>query len=632
MARDLDVYQLVKSFAARNKLSGVKYPAFAQAVQRQARTYDQEQPLYRDLVLHPDSVLIPKLFQLALEKRVSLQAVGNSVDMIYLPEAFTEVVLAEYRRIEENPDIPFPDEDSLKLSVPPEWIQAVAVESDLPAILAQEGDRSVPLYRIVFPDGLRPIVILSIAVADKLLEHAILKIRNYLRRGSNKDFLTQKMIGAFAGREGQLKDSMNVVLIRPYDAVTELRQGSGDFAYSFWAYLTSSIRKDLSGKTDPTPDDIAAKQASYVIDVYNNHYKNKAQRGQERESAFKTLALQIRKPPFAYAVEDILEFRDGQGRPLLGKYDRAELEEWLKGATTDAKEGALPELLTIGQALGPAKLIAKDRFLPYLVKALKDARPVIKAGIVRDWKAVLADFGSTLPMEDDAAFNTELERRLSLHSPLVSAALATPLAPLVYLEFRSEPSGDLDRCFGGDRVAPPSILLDLDRRRLLADVRMLLPFWYTVPIVSWFMKLFARRSKAKQRGPTQAPQARLEADAKDRAPANARALEFGQMAREAEKRMVPKGMSLEDYLGALNGRWNSLLDPVAKANLTEDINSLVRDFLRTSLRTMKPSSFTQDRIESMAATLADRPNLLRIRNHAALEEYIRLYMVKALKR
>jgi len=95
---------------------------------------------------------------------------------------------------------------------------------------------------------------------------------------------------------------------------------------------------------------------------------------------------------------------------------------------------------------------------------------------------------------------------------------------------------------------------------------------------------------------------------------------------------VPPGQSLESYLAVLSSRWNNLLDPVAKANLNEDINALVRDFLRTSLRSMRPSSFTTERIETLAATLADRPNLLRIRNHQALEEYIRLYIIKMLKR
>jgi len=50
------------------------------------------------------------------------------------------------------------------------------------------------------------------------------------------------------------------------------------------------------------------------------------------------------------------------------------------------------------------------------------------------------------------------------------------------------------------------------------------------------------------------------------------------------------------------------------------------------LRTMKPSSFTIDRLETLSSNLADTPTLLKIRNHSALEEYIKLYMVKMLKR
>ena len=178
MALEIDVYQLLKSFAVRNKKTSIEYPAFAQAIQRQAKTYDQNQPLYRDLALHPDAILIPKLFQLSVDKRISIQAVGNRIDLVHLPESFTEVVYSEYRRIEENPDIPFPDESSLRLSVPPEWIQPVSVESDLPSLVEYEGDRPVPLYRLMFPEGIKPILVLSVAVGDKLLEYAVLKIRN----------------------------------------------------------------------------------------------------------------------------------------------------------------------------------------------------------------------------------------------------------------------------------------------------------------------------------------------------------------------------------------------------------------------------------------------------------------------
>lgn len=639
MPREIDVFQLVKTFAARNKTSVIEYAAFAQAIQRQARSYDQSDPFYRDLSLHPDGVLVPKLFQLSREARLSLQAVQNRVDRIFLPEAFTETVYAEYRRIEENPDIPFPDEDSLKLSVPPEWIQAVSVESDLPALVAQTGDRPVPLYRLVFPEGLRPVLILSVMVSGRLLEYAMLKIRNYLRKGSNKDFIHQRLAGAFSGKDRLLRDGLTSIMIRPFESVEEMRNGSGDFSYSFWAYLTTAIRKDLSSKGDPMPDDIAAHQATFIVDVYNNHYKNVAQREEERSSAFKALTQALRKPPYLYAIEDVVEFRDSQGRPLLGKYTREELEAWIQERTTQAVEGTLPELLIVGSGHAAGRLIAKETLIPYLVKGLKEARAAIKPLLTRDWRALMADFASAPAMEDDASFVSELDRRLEAFSPYLSSVLATALPTLVYQEGRGakEPSLDLDRCFGSNRVAGADVLLDLNRKRLLADVKMLLPLWYSIPVVSWIMSLFARsaarRAAAKAGRNAGARLEEAESPGGSSAPgASNRAAEFGQMARQAEKRLVPEGQSLEDHMRTLVARWNTIIEPSAKANLTEDINSLVRDYLRTSLRSMRPSSFTLERIESMAATLADRPNLLRIRNHQALEEYIRLYIVKLLKR
>jgi len=35
--------------------------------------------------------------------------------------------------------------------------------------------------------------------------------------------------------------------------------------------------------------------------------------------------------------------------------------------------------------------------------------------------------------------------------------------------------------------------------------------------------------------------------------------------------MLPQGYSLDEYLSFLVSRWNTLIDPVAKSNLTEDI-------------------------------------------------------------
>ncbi|HON89742.1 MAG TPA: hypothetical protein PK746_09735, partial [Spirochaetales bacterium] len=94
---------------------------------------------------------------------------------------------------------------------------------------------------------------------------------------------------------------------------------------------------------------------------------------------------------------------------------------------------------------------------------------------------------------------------------------------------------------------------------------------------------------------------------------------------------VPQNYTIDQYLMLLIDKWNTLINPEAKRNLVEDINSLVRDYLRKTLRSMKPSSLTLERVDSMANNLLRVPALMQIKNHGALREYIKTYFLKLLK-
>ena len=272
MGRDIDVYQLVKSFALRNDLIEFEYKVFAQAIQRQARLSDQSEPIYRDLALNPDIVLVPRLFLLSKDKKIFLQTNGNEIRSIILPDRFAEAFFQEYRRMDENPDVPFPDEDTLKIPVPGEWIQSIAVVTDLGALTestaAGPTERPVPLYRITFPDGVRPLVVPSAFVPDKLLEYAILKLRQYLRKGANKDYMYNKLVNAFSGKESQLKDALGGVLAKHFEAVKGIVSSDSDFTYPFWAYFVSAVKKDLDKKKDKTPEDWSYYQSAILVEFY----------------------------------------------------------------------------------------------------------------------------------------------------------------------------------------------------------------------------------------------------------------------------------------------------------------------------------------------------------------------------
>lgn len=114
--------------------------------------------------------------------------------------------------------------------------------------------------------------------------------------------------------------------------------------------------------------------------------------------------------------------------------------------------------------------------------------------------------------------------------------------------------------------------------------------------------------------------------------AQARKIEFANAAARIEKVYVPVGVAFEAHMAGLEQRWNTMLGVEAKKNLTEDVEALVRDYLRSMLRSMKPSEFTVERVKSLTSALADTPNLAQIRNRGALEDYLALYMIKLLKR
>jgi hypothetical protein len=170
---------------------------------------------------------------------------------------------------------------------------------------------------------------------------------------------------------------------------------------------------------------------------------------------------------------------------------------------------------------------------------------------------------------------------------------------------------------------------------------MLLPFWYSVPIFSTIARMIRRigryrAEKAAARLQT-ARDAIAEAETKGRTASKIRTLtakerraEFEAAATRIAKELLPPGRGLEDYLRELEGRWNTMLSAEAKHNLSFDVDSLVRDYLRNILRTMSGGTFTAERVRNLGSSLADSPVLLKIKNHQALELYIQLYMTKIL--
>ena len=104
-----------------------------------------------------------------------------------------------------------------------------------------------------------------------------------------------------------------------------------------------------------------------------------------------------------------------------------------------------------------------------------------------------------------------------------------------------------------------------------------------------------------------------------------------EAARNLEEELVPSSSTLDRELRSYEHQWNKLIGKVTHNNLTEDVNSLIKDYLRKVLRTLKAEGFTLQRIQSLAESLADTPGMKKIGEPEALTMYIQLYMVKLVK-
>jgi len=185
-------------------------------------------------------------------------------------------------------------------------------------------------------------------------------------------------------------------------------------------------------------------------------------------------------------------------------------------------------------------------------------------------------------------------------------------------------------------LIPYSQILMLSRQEIMDDIKIILPFWYTSPFISKLIALFLGRKKDKQKSKQKSKSSDsyssedddiIEAPKQTKSPKE----ELKDAASKLEKSLVPSSSSLSSELKVCCNRWNDRIGKPERENLTEDVNSLIRDYLRRSMRTLKGAGFDSNRIEEMADSLVTSKELSPIKDKEALHRYVKLYILHLIK-
>ncbi|MDR1972749.1 MAG: hypothetical protein LBQ46_12615 [Treponema sp.] len=636
MAKAADLYAILRAYSNKIASPYVDINVFINFLSKYVRHLAQEQPEWAEWE-HETSLKFWNVMGEYTEDGRCVLLTDTAEGRVFLPYFLVDKLKEAYRDLDACADIPFPSEEYFKVSLPPDQVRLVSLEADLVSFFDAPVTSFLPLVKLVFPDSSVDALILGPMIPRLLLEASILKVRYYLKQHNNKEYAMRKLFPMLQGKEGTLREVMDMVIARPLDCLKAI-EGGGEVTYLFWASLCSLIKGDVRKKSDRLSSDTAVLEAAYVIETCLNLYKTRLQKERVRETALRYLDQLMDKAPYYFTQDQIIKFTDNKGTPLLSQYTEADLNDHIKKRTTESLEGAIPEWLVVQLKSGDQYYLKKDKYLPLVTRLIIEAQGSMKQELTNRWTGLLNNFKTEAAMDNDAEFERLLGGLNGTLNPMLNGFLEDKRLLWVYdeMERTQKVIPPASRIFERGKLIPWSLLFVLKRKELLTDVKLSLPFWYSIPIIRSIVAFFSRLGK-KKRPSRPAPK---KADGaidftEEEAAAEAvrdQSREFLNSIRDTEAHVVPGDKDINGYLKELQGHWGRLLDPKAQQNLVEDVNALVRDNLRQSVRVWKKQRITPTNLQDLAQGLINgTPSLRSLASKDALSLYMQVYMVKLLK-
>jgi hypothetical protein len=620
----IDLYSILHSYSHKNGSPAIDLASFIGFLQKHAQRVRSEKPEWAGWAEDTGPQVWRELNQLQENGKITVIDKEDG-QQIFINLYYAEQIKEAYKNPDDYADMPFPDEQFLDMAIPQSQLKPLDVSADLPAFLKDPQKTALPIIKLIFPDNHGEALVLASMIPDVILETGLLKLRNYLLKHGNREYIQHKLAPQLTGNEDHLRELMDRIMTYPAKCIDDMEDGQ-EAAFYFWAHFCNLIRHDFASKNELLANEQGALQAAYLIEVCSGFFKARAARAKQRELAFKNFELELEKPPYYFSREAIAKFTDNKGIPLLGRYTQEELEAYLKKRISEPPTPSeLPELLYLRTGDGANWLVKKSKLLPLCARLFAEIRPVVIKSISKRWKKLFMNFAREPAMEEDREFESLILRYVEEYAPVLTALLQDRRLYLVYEELQRSDKGfpQSSKLFNKDELLPLRTLLLLKRKELLSDIKLLLPFWYTIPIISHLVAFFQNLGKKKKK--------RKQDEDESSAPSQIDDIkkELQNAARESETRLVPNGYTLNTYMEELSQRWGKLLNRQSRDNLVEDVNALVRDRLRHILHFQK--NVNRDTLDKMTESIIDSSTgLHQISEQNYLFLYIKLYLVKLL--
>ena len=627
-----DLLPLLQAFAVRTKSATIDLRQFAASLARGQVQSGEIEAAIADL---------PDLTVVSVE--------GGKPRIVTIADYPGLALAEEYRRLSVEPGRPFPREETAPAPLPAAGVITADVKGQLGALLETSAPGVKGIVRLQFPDGLDPLVVPHACMGTELIDAAVAKLSRYLQDGKNAAYAETKLLGALRGSEVSVRQWMEDASTRPKKAAASVLDPT-DFGFRFWTHLSNLVLQDFRAKQEKTDQDQGICQSAYIVGYTVFHKKGAVQREKEWAEDRKSLEAQVRKSPFVFGFQELYRLKDDKGATFVTKHSQDFIHSFLKEKTKRTGDESVPQIVRV-HAVEQKKdyFIQRDFVVPVFLKKLAECSEVLRKQYLDEWTAEMRQDRSPVVAKTDAAFRKDVDIRVKKGFPLLTALSNGGLLYLAGEETRisDQAKVELGKCFAVENILRPcDELLGLSRLQLLKNARIYLPFWMTVPVLSAILRIFrrifaGRRDPAGEEGsaaPVTATTAApadigvktVEADA-GKAQSRENLLRYRRSVQSLISQYVPKGGTIDATLSDLADKWNPLFAADQKKNLVEDVNALVRDFLRPIRRSFLVRPPDPRRIHALAEQLSASKSLTQIKKRDPLLRYIELYMARCLQ-
>ncbi len=669
---------LLRIYTANHRSARIDKLEFVNFVKNYAGRYTLKFPQMESFVQHTEGMVDTYLRVLTERGLCSLEKEGQEDRWIFFPRYFIEALHKAYKTIAAKPEIPFPSAEDLKITIPEHLIMDLNIKTDFVSALGELQTEQTQILRITFPQLVNPLLVTSDLVERKLMELAVHKLGAYLRSRNNATYIVHRLHPALRGNERGLRDMISMVMSKPGRAVGTLLEPS-DFTFRFWAHFANLILQEHKDIEEKTAQDHGFCQAAYLIGFYNVHYRGRQQKQNEKSALVKKIEVQFHKYPYAYTLKDLYSVRDTKGVPLVRQSTKEVFLEYLESKTKAESYETLPELVQLKTIHGKNYYIHKDLLVPLFVKMLHEQAREMKDYYVEEWVRLLKENKRVVAMSQDQEFSRDLDITLKNRAPFLYSLLNYNLLYLAKEQgkINYDMARTMDQVLDEKKgqLQPLTKVLGISRKEVLDDAKLRIPIWRRLTIFRGLFYLFQnifrglrktwQRSRErtgthkkdirKQGAPVQGtarstlghrPISTVAASPKSEIPAAGAVEQVGsttlrpvtsqQLAAyrraisDLKEQFVGSDRTVAGSLSELMEKWNPLYDPQARKNLVEDVNAMVRDYLRNIRRTLRITPPDAARIRSLAEKLAANKSFDRIKHKDYFTRYIEIYMIKLL--